>query len=111
MKDKKAKPRTITAEGSKRSIKDKKVTKILLSSDISPKVVGNYRITQKIGEGGMGEVHEAEQVKPIRRKVALKLIKWGMDTKQVVARFESERQALALMNHSNIAKVFDAGTM
>jgi non-specific serine/threonine protein kinase/serine/threonine-protein kinase len=57
----------------------------------------------------MGEVYEAEQTEPIRRRVALKIIKWGMDTKQVVARFESERQALALMNHPNIAKVFDAG--
>ena len=57
----------------------------------------------------MGEVWEAEQEKPVRRKVALKLIKWGMDTKQVVARFEAERQALALMNHPNVARVFDAG--
>ncbi len=71
--------------------------------------VGPYRILQKIGEGGMGIVYEAEQEKPVRRKVTLKLIKWGMDTKQVVARFESERQALALMNHPNIARVFDAG--
>jgi len=110
MKDKKAKPHALTTGGSKRSTKDRKVTKTLLSSDISPEVVGNYRIIQKLGVGGMGEVYEAEQIKPIRRKVALKLIKWGMDTKQVVARFESERQALALMNHSNIAKVFDAGT-
>jgi len=109
MKDKKAKPHTLTTGGSKRSTKDRKVTKTLLSSDISPEVVGNYRIIQKLGVGGMGEVYEAEQIKPIRRKVALKLIKWGMDTKQVVARFENERQALALMNHSNIAKVFDAG--
>ncbi len=72
-------------------------------------VIGNYRIIQKLGEGGMGEVYEAEQTEPIRRRVALKVIKWGMDTKQVVARFESERQALALMNHPHIAKVFDAG--
>lgn len=93
----------------KDSTKDQKLTKTLLSSDISPEIIDNYRIIQKIGEGGMGEVYEAEQIKPIRRKVALKLIKWGMDTKQVVARFESERQALALMNHPNIAKVFDAG--
>jgi hypothetical protein len=70
--------------------------------------IGNYRILQKIGEGGMGEVYLAEQAEP-RRKVALKIIKWGMDTKEVVARFESERQALALMDHPNIAKVFDAG--
>jgi len=109
MKNIKAKPDTLTTGGSKRSTKDRKVTKTLFSSDISPEVVGNYRIIQRLGAGGMGEVYEAEQIKPIRRKVALKLIKWGMDTKQVVARFESERQALALMNHSNIAKVFDAG--
>jgi serine/threonine protein kinase/Tfp pilus assembly protein PilF len=74
-----------------------------------PDNIGNYRIIQKLGEGGMGEVYEAEQTEPIRRRVALKIIKWGMDTKQVVARFESERQALALMNHPHIAKVFDAG--
>ena len=72
--------------------------------------VGPYRLLQKIGEGGMGEVWEAEQQQPIRRRVALKLIKWGMDTKEVLARFESERQALALMNHPNIAKAFDAGS-
>ncbi|MDH5384468.1 MAG: serine/threonine-protein kinase [Candidatus Aminicenantes bacterium] len=79
------------------------------SSAISPEVIGNYRIIQKLGEGGMGEVYEAEQTEPIRRRVALKIIKVGMDTKQVVARFESERQALALMSHPSIAKVFDAG--
>ncbi len=75
----------------------------------SPPIIGNYRIIQKLGEGGMGEVYEAEQTAPIRRRVALKIIKWGMDTNQVVARFESERQALALMDHPHIAKVFDAG--
>jgi tetratricopeptide (TPR) repeat protein len=73
-----------------------------------PNRIGNYRIFEKIGEGGMGEVYLAEQDAP-RRKVALKIIKWGMDTKQVMARFEAERQALALMDHPNIAKVFDAG--
>jgi non-specific serine/threonine protein kinase/serine/threonine-protein kinase len=65
---------------------------------------------QKIGEGGMGEVFEAEQEKPVRRRVALKVIKQGLDTAQVIARFEAERQALALMDHPNIAKVLDAGT-
>jgi serine/threonine protein kinase/tetratricopeptide (TPR) repeat protein len=74
-----------------------------------PRKIGPYRALQKIGEGGMGEVYEAEQLKPVRRRVALKLIKWGMETKEVVARFESERQALALMNHPSIASVFDAG--
>jgi serine/threonine protein kinase len=71
--------------------------------------VGPYRLLEKIGEGGMGEVWVAEQQKPIHRRVALKLIKMGMDTKQVIARFESERQALAMMDHPAIAKVFEAG--
>ncbi len=72
--------------------------------------IGPYRLLQQIGEGGMGVVYMAEQEKPIRRKVALKIIKPGMDTGQVVARFEAERQALALMDHPNIARVLDAGT-
>src|SRR5271154_4431781 len=71
--------------------------------------IGPYRLLQLLGEGGMGEVWLAEQKSPIRRTGALKLIKAGMDTKAVVARFESERQALALMDHPNIARVFDAG--
>jgi non-specific serine/threonine protein kinase/serine/threonine-protein kinase len=71
--------------------------------------VGPYRLIQLLGEGGMGEVWRAEQTEPFHRTVALKLIKAGMDTKAVVARFDSERQALALMEHPNIAKVFDAG--
>ncbi len=73
-------------------------------------VVGPYQLRQLIGEGGMGEVWLAEQTEPVRRRVALKLIKTGMDTREVVARFESERQALALMDHPAIAKVFDAGS-
>ncbi|MGB6885371.1 MAG: serine/threonine-protein kinase [Candidatus Acidiferrum sp.] len=72
--------------------------------------IGPYRLLQLLGEGGMGEVWLAEQKKPIHRTVALKLIKAGMDTKVVVARFESERQALALMDHPNIARVFEAGS-
>ncbi len=72
--------------------------------------IGPYRLLQIIGEGGMGEVWLAEQLEPVRRRVAIKVIKAGMDTKQVVARFESERQALALMDHPAIAKVFDAGS-
>jgi WD40 repeat protein/serine/threonine protein kinase len=72
--------------------------------------VGPYKLLQQIGEGGMGVVYMAEQEQPVRRKVALKIIKPGMDSKQVVARFEAERQALAMMDHQNIAKVFDAGT-
>ena len=71
--------------------------------------IGPYKLLQPIGEGGMGVVYMAEQEKPIRRRVALKVIKAGMDTDQVVARFEAERQALALMDHQNIARVLDAG--
>jgi serine/threonine protein kinase len=72
-------------------------------------VIGPYKLLQRIGEGGMGEVYLAEQTKPVQRKVALKIIKPGMDSRQVIARFEAERQALALMDHPNIAKVLDAG--
>jgi serine/threonine protein kinase/tetratricopeptide (TPR) repeat protein len=71
--------------------------------------IGSYKLLQVIGEGGCGVVYMAEQDEPIRRRVALKIIKLGMDTKQVIARFEAERQALALMDHPNIAKVHDAG--
>jgi eukaryotic-like serine/threonine-protein kinase len=72
-------------------------------------VIDRYKILQKIGEGGFGAVYMAEQTKPVQRKVALKIIKLGMDTKQVIARFEAERQALAMMDHPNIARVLDAG--
>src|SRR6185369_9818046 len=71
--------------------------------------IGRYKLLQKIGEGGCGVVYMAEQEEPVHRRVALKVIKLGMDTKQVVARFGAERQALALMEHPNIAKVLDAG--
>ena len=71
--------------------------------------IGSYKLLQKLGEGGMGAVYEAEQERPVRRRVALKVIKPGMDSQQVVARFEAERQALALMDHANIARVLDAG--
>ncbi len=71
--------------------------------------IGPYKLLQKIGEGGMGVVYMAEQEQPVRRKAALKIIKPGMDTAQVVARFEAERQALAMMDHPNIARVLDAG--
>lgn len=74
-----------------------------------PKQMGPYRILQVLGEGGMGVVYLAEQTSPIFRRVALKVLKLGMDTKQVVARFEAERQALAVMNHPGIARVHDAG--
>jgi eukaryotic-like serine/threonine-protein kinase len=71
--------------------------------------INRYRLLQEIGEGGCGIVYMAEQQEPVRRRVALKIIKLGMDTNQVVARFEAERQALAMMDHPNIAKVLDAG--
>jgi eukaryotic-like serine/threonine-protein kinase len=74
-----------------------------------PDRIGPYKIMDFLGEGGMGSVYLAEQEQPIRRKVALKVVKLGMDTKEVIARFESERQALAMMNHPNIAQVHDAG--
>ncbi|MGO8836575.1 MAG: serine/threonine protein kinase [Limisphaerales bacterium] len=72
-------------------------------------MIGRYKLLQKIGEGGFGVVFLAEQTEPVQRKVALKIIKAGMDTREVVARFEAERQALALMDHPNIARVLDAG--
>src|SRR6516165_476438 len=72
-------------------------------------IVGPYKLLQEIGEGGMGTVWMAEQAAPVKRVVALKVIKAGMDSRQVLARFEAERQALALMDHPNIAKVLDAG--
>src|SRR5256886_17127286 len=72
--------------------------------------IGHYKLLEKVGEGGCGVVYVAEQEEPVRRRVALKVIKPGMDTRQVVARFEAERQALAMMDHPNIAKVLDAGT-
>jgi len=72
-------------------------------------VAGRYKLLEAIGEGGMGTVWVAEQTQPVRRKVALKLIKPGMDSKSVLARFEAERQALAVMDHPNIAKVLDGG--
>jgi eukaryotic-like serine/threonine-protein kinase len=72
--------------------------------------IGRYKLREKIGEGGCGVVYVAEQEEPVRRRVALKVIKLGMDTRSVIARFEAERQALAMMDHTNIAKVLDAGT-
>jgi eukaryotic-like serine/threonine-protein kinase len=82
---------------------------LLPSIEKSGDQIGRYKLLQQIGEGGMGRVYMAEQDKPVQRPVALKIIKFGMDTRQVVARFEAERQALAMMNHPHIAKVFDAG--
>ena len=84
-------------------------TKLSHALDMESERIGPYRLLQLIGEGGFGSVYMAEQLQPVRRKVALKIIKLGMDTRQVIARFEAERQALALMEHPNIAKVLDAG--
>ena len=78
-------------------------------SEFPGTVIGRYKLLEKIGEGGMAVVYMAEQAEPIRRKIALKIIKLGMDTRSVIARFEAERQALAMMDHPNIAKVLDAG--
>ena len=88
---------------------------IKLDLDVAPdeavgQTLGRYKLLERVGEGGCGVVYVAEQTEPVRRRVALKVIKLGMDTKQVVARFEAERQALAMMDHPNIAKVLDAGS-
>lgn len=73
-------------------------------------IIGPYKLAEEIGEGGFGVVYLAQQTEPVRRKVALKVIKPGMDTREVIARFAAERQALALMDHPHIAHVLDAGT-
>jgi tetratricopeptide (TPR) repeat protein len=80
------------------------------AEDLSGQRVGRYKLLERIGEGGFGMVYMAEQLEPVQRKVAFKIIKAGMDSHQIIARFEAERQALALMDHPNIAKVLDAGT-
>ena len=80
------------------------------STEQSGQYIGQYKLLEQIGEGGMGVVYMAAQLHPVKRRVALKIIKPGMDTKQVIARFEAERQALAMMDHANIAHVLDAGT-
>jgi len=86
------------------------ITEALPLPESPGSVIGRYKLLQKLGEGGCGAVYMAEQTEPVRRRVALKVIKLGMDTKAVIARFEAERQALALMDHPNIAKVLDAGS-
>ena len=93
-----------------RSAPDNDLSETPLSSDQTGTIAGRYKLLQRIGEGGFGIVYMAEQQEPVVRKVAVKIIKPGMDTRQVIARFEAERQALALMDHPNIAKVLDAGT-
>ena len=86
------------------------LTRAMDHSETAGALIGRYHLLQKIGEGGMGEVWLAEQKEPVRRRVALKLVKSGMNSREVIARFESERQALALMDHPAIAKVLDAGS-
>jgi len=81
-----------------------------MDSETPGQTIGRYTLREKVGEGGCGVVYVADQQQPVRRRVALKVIKLGMDTKQVIARFEAERQALAMMDHPNIAKVLDAGS-
>jgi len=107
---------TVGAEGGSQvspSRPDAAPTKTLQreGGDIAPGAIiaGKYKLLEELGSGGMGVVYLAEQVEPVRRRVALKIIKLGMDTRQVVARFETERQALAVMDHPNIARVYDAG--
>jgi len=89
---------------------DDETTKRLKPSEELSQSIPGFRLLQKLGAGGMGEVFEVEQLEPVRRRVALKLIKRGMESKEVLARFDGERQALALMSHPNIAQVYDAGT-
>ena len=88
---------------------DSDLTQATRATPNAPTSIGPYRLRERIGEGGMGEVWLAEQARPVRREVALKVIKAGMDTAHVLARFDAERQALALMDHSAIARVFDGG--
>ena len=85
-------------------------TRALPDSESAGTIIGPYKLLESIGEGGMGTVYMAEQTAPVQRRVALKIVKPGMDSRQVIARFEAERQALALMDHPNIAKMLDAGT-
>jgi non-specific serine/threonine protein kinase/serine/threonine-protein kinase len=89
---------------------DTEFTQAMSPEETAGAVIGRYHLLQKIGEGGMGEVWLAEQKEPVRRRVALKLVKAGMNSREIIARFESERQALALMDHPAIAKVLDAGS-
>jgi tetratricopeptide (TPR) repeat protein len=90
-------------------VRGAETTTLPLSADLPGTTLGRYKVLDRIGEGGFGEVLLAEQTEPVQRKVALKIVKLGMDTRQVVARFEAERQALALMDHPHIATVYDAG--
>src|SRR5688572_16808000 len=86
---------------------EERATLDLAPEAASAQMLGRYKLLEKIGEGGFGEVWMAEQREPVKRRVALKIIKLGMDSRQIVARFEAERQALAMMDHANIARIFD----
>jgi hypothetical protein len=109
--------RTACAQGTTFTYQGRVTDKATMKLDLSDapdeavgQTLGRYKLMERLGEGGCGVVYVAEQTQPVRRRVALKVIKLGMDTKAVVARFEAERQALAMMDHPNIAKVLDAGT-
>ena len=95
--------------GTRQTLSDEPVQARAFAEGVGTQI-GRYKLLEQIGEGGMGTVWMAEQVEPVNRLVAVKLIKAGMDSKQVIARFEAERQALALMDHANIARVLDGGT-
>jgi serine/threonine protein kinase len=97
-------------EGAARPAGEETAAYVPTGEQVGTVIAGRYKLLEQIGEGGMGTVWVAEQTQPVRRKVALKLIKAGMDSKVVLSRFEAERQALALMDHPNIAKVLDGGT-
>ena len=94
----------------RRRLENLRVSGILVPPDDVPEQLGPYRVLRVLGQGGMGVVFLGEQDQPVRRQVAIKVIKLGMDSRQVLMRFEAERQALALMNHPGIAKMLEAGT-
>src|SRR5712692_1742047 len=96
-------------EGPARPAGEETVAYVPTGEQVGAVIAGRYKLLEQIGEGGMGTVWVAEQTQPVRRKVALKLIKAGMDSRTVLSRFEAERQVLALMDHPNIAKVLDGG--
>src|SRR5687767_6190749 len=101
----------MSAEGRPKVPSDAESTVVVQSvTEKAGDTIGRYKLREKVGEGGWGVVYVAEQEEPVRRRVALKVIKPGMDTRAVVARFEAERQALAMMDHPNIARVLDAGS-
>lgn len=103
-------PTHITSRSPSRTTSAERSLEVYAEDDALGAIIGPYKLLQRIGEGGMGVVYMAEQVAPVRRRVALKILKLGMDTRRILARFEAERQALAMMEHPNIARVLDAGT-